>query len=77
MKIAGVNGRLYSSEALADAISRSKDESKGIELLVIDTDYYKTCMVDYHEGDRYPHLVREDSKPDYLDELVKSDVGTQ
>ena len=77
MKIAGVNGRLYSPEALADAISHSKDqngESKGIELLVIDTDYYKTCNVDYHGGDRYPHLVRDESKPDYLDEIVKSEV---
>ena len=77
MKIAGVNGRLYSSEALADAISHSKDESKGIELLVIDTDYYKTCNVDYQGGDRYPHLVRDESKPDYLDELVKSEAGIQ
>jgi predicted metalloprotease with PDZ domain len=75
MKIAGVNGRLFTTESLADAISRSKDESKGIELLVINADYYKTCTVDYHGGDRYPHLVRDESKPDYLDEIVKSEAG--
>lgn len=77
MKIAGVNGRVYSQEALAEAITHSKDDSKGIELLVINTDYYKTCTVDYHGGDRYPHLVRDESKPDYLDEIVKSEATTQ
>ena len=75
MKIAGVNGRLFTTESLADSITHSKDESKGIELLVINADYYKTCIVDYHGGDRYPHLVRDESKPDYLDEIVKSGAG--
>jgi hypothetical protein len=30
--------------------------------------------VDYHGGEKYPHLERENGKPDLLDEIVKSVV---
>jgi hypothetical protein len=43
-------------------------------LLVINDEYYFTVNVDYHLGQRYPHLKRDDSKPDYLDELIKAHV---
>ena len=39
--------------------------------LVVNDDYYKACQVDYHGGQRYPHLERDAGKPDYLDELIK------
>lgn len=71
MKIVGVNGRLFTPEILGGAISASKDSQKPIEVLLVDDDYYRTANIDYHGGDRYPHLVRNDSKPDYIDELVK------
>ena len=56
---------------LADAITASRNNSHGIELLVIDNDYYKTCVVDYHGGDRFPHLVRDETKPDYLGQILQ------
>ena len=34
-------------------------------------DQYKTVRVDYHDGLKYPHLVRDKSKPDTLTELLK------
>jgi hypothetical protein len=71
MKIAGVNGRVFTRDVLDDAIKAGKDNSEPIKLLVIDEDYYKTVPVDYHGGERYPHLVRVESKPDYLDDLIK------
>jgi predicted metalloprotease with PDZ domain len=71
MKIAGVNGRVFTTELLDDAIKASRDNPAPIQLLVIDDDYYKTAEVDYHGGKRYPHLARVESKPDYLDELIK------
>jgi len=75
MKIAGVNGRVFTRDVLDDAIKASKDNSEPIRLLVIDEDYYKTVTVDYHGGERYPHLVRVESKPDYLDDLIKPRAG--
>jgi hypothetical protein len=40
-------------------------------LLVLNDDYYRTCTIDYHGGERFPHLVREENKADLLDELAK------
>jgi predicted metalloprotease with PDZ domain len=74
MKIVGVNGRLFTPEILADAISASKDSQNPIEVLLVDDDYYRTAKIDYRGGDRYPHLVRDDSKPDYIDDLVKPEA---
>jgi predicted metalloprotease with PDZ domain len=77
MKVVGVNGRLYTHDLLEDAIKASKDNSQPISLLVLIDDYYKTCNIDYHGGERYPHLVRNESKPDYLDELDKPRVSSE
>jgi predicted metalloprotease with PDZ domain len=71
MKIVGVNGRIFTTDLLDDAIKASKSGPQGIELLVVNDDYYKTCVIDYHGGERYPHLVRDPSKPDYLNEILK------
>jgi len=71
MKVIGVNGRLFTQDGLEDAIKAAKNTSKPISLLVVSDDYYRTCDVDYHDGERYPHLVRENEKPDYLSEVIK------
>jgi predicted metalloprotease with PDZ domain len=71
MKVAGVNGRVFKPEFLADAIRASRDSARPIELLVVADDYYKICTIDYHAGERYPHLVRDSAKPDYLSEILK------
>jgi hypothetical protein len=62
---------VYKPEFLSDAIKASKNNSQPIQLLVVSDEYYKTCTIDYHGGERYPHLVRDTSRPDYLDELLK------
>lgn len=69
MKVLGVNGRLYTSDVLADAIAVSKDNA--IELLVSGDSDYRMATLDYHGTQRYPELVRDESKPDYIDELIK------
>lgn len=71
MKIAGVNGRVYTHDGLEDAIKAEQP----IELLVIADDYYKTVTVDYRGGPKYPHLERVEGKPDLLDELIKARAG--
>jgi predicted metalloprotease with PDZ domain len=72
MKVVGVNGRKFSAEVLHGAIKTAKSSSNPIELLVENTDYYKTYKLDYHEGEKYPHLVRDESKPDLLGEIIKA-----
>jgi hypothetical protein len=33
-------------------------------------DYIVPVNIDYHDGQRYPVLVRDDSQKDYLDEIT-------
>lgn len=70
MKIAAVEGHPYSSAALDDAILAAESNSSPIELIVQNGAEFKTVSVDYHGGLRYPHLVRDESKPDYLTEIL-------
>lgn len=72
MKVVGVNGRLYRHDLLEDAIKDAKESSKPISLLVVIDEFYKTVEVNYHGGEKNPHLKRDESKPDYLDELIKA-----
>ena len=71
MTIKAVNGRAFTPGLLHVALKATKTSDQPIKLLVLNDDYYKTCTVVYHGGERYPHLVREEGKPDYLDQLVK------
>jgi predicted metalloprotease with PDZ domain len=72
MKLIAVNGRKYSAEVLRDALKAGKGGSTPLELLIENTDYYKTYKLDYHGGEHYPHLVRDESKPDLLSEIYKA-----
>ena len=78
MKVIGVNGRTYTHDLLEDAITASaKDQSLPITLLYVDDEFIHTATVNYHGGERSPHLVRDDAKPDYLDDLIKARVGSK
>jgi predicted metalloprotease with PDZ domain len=77
VKIIGVNGRVYTEELLSEAIKDAKDGSQPITLLVVVDDYFRTCTITYHDGARYPHLVRDGERPDYLDESIKPHAANQ
>lgn len=72
MKLVAVNGREFSSEVLRDALKTGKNSKEPLELLVENADYYNTYKIDYHEGEKYPHLVRDESKSDTLSEIMKA-----
>ncbi len=76
MKVIGVNGRVYTHDGLEDAIQQAKDGAKPITILFVSDDYYRTATIDYHGGGRFPHLTRDEGKPDYLDELIKAHAGS-
>ena len=71
MKLIAVNGRRYAADDLRTAIQAAMTNSAPIELLVENDDYFKTCKVDYHGGERYPWLERDESKPDLLTAILK------
>jgi hypothetical protein len=66
-----VNGREYSGAALRRAIADAVKDPAPIVLIVKDGDYYKTVSIDYHGGEKYPHLVRDKSKPDLLSDIIR------
>ena len=72
MTIVAVNGHKFSSDAWHDAIAAAKNSPTLIELIVENSDYFRTVKLDYHDGEKYPHLVRDDSKPDLLTEIYKA-----
>jgi predicted metalloprotease with PDZ domain len=72
MKIVAVNGRRVTADVWRDAIRSSKTSSAPIELIVENTDYFRVVKLDYHGGEKFPHLVRDESKPDLLTEIFRA-----
>jgi predicted metalloprotease with PDZ domain len=72
MKIVAVNGRKFSPDAWHDAIHAAKTSPSPIELIIENTEYFRVVKLDYHDGEKYPHLVRDDSKPDLLTEIYRA-----
>jgi len=72
MKIVAVNGRRFSADVWRDAMRAAKNSPSPIELIVENTDYFRVVKLDYHGGEKYPHLVRDESKPDLLTEIYRA-----
>ena len=70
-KLTVVNGTAFSKEALHAAIHASKGNTTPIHLMVQDENSVASVDVDYHDGERYPALVRVTGTPDYLSEISK------
>jgi predicted metalloprotease with PDZ domain len=71
MRVAAVNDRAYTPDLLNDALKASTKNDQPIRFLVLNDDYYRTCSINYHGGERFPHLVRVEGKPDLLDDIAK------
>ncbi|MDI1446840.1 hypothetical protein [Polyangium sp. 6x1] len=71
MKLIAVNGRQWSADELRSALRTAKKTRKPLELLVENAGFYRTYFVNYTEGEKYPHLVRDASRPDLLREIIK------
>jgi predicted metalloprotease with PDZ domain len=69
-KIVALNGQQYSPEALVEAIEAGKTAGAPMQLIVANGADYQTLSLDYHGGARYPHLERDENKPDYLSEII-------
>ena len=72
MRLIAVNGRKWAPDILRDAIRRAKNGKDPIELLAENGDFFQTYAVDYHGGERYPHLEPISGKTDLLSEIVKT-----
>jgi predicted metalloprotease with PDZ domain len=66
-----VNGRKFTSDLLHDALKAGKGNGPNLELLVMNGDYFKTFTINYHDGEKFAHLVRDESTPDILSDIIK------
>jgi predicted metalloprotease with PDZ domain len=69
--IVGINGQAYDAADLTDWVKSSASRTGPLSLLVRIKDEFKTVMLDYHSGLRYPHLRRTGSGPARLDDILK------
>ena len=76
MRLVAVGGRKWSPEVLRQALRDAKSTQSPMELLVQNGDVYKTYAVNYHDGERYPFLERDPSRPDLLGQIVASRAST-
>lgn len=73
-RIVAINGRQFSGSLLHRVVRESPRTTGPIALLIKDGEYYKTLNVDYHDGEKYPHLVRDKSKPDLISDIIRPRV---
>jgi predicted metalloprotease with PDZ domain len=71
-KLIAVNNRQFTPTTLRETVAKTASIDKAIELLIRTGDYYEVHRVDYHGGERYPHLTRDSSLPDLLSEIIKA-----
>jgi predicted metalloprotease with PDZ domain len=71
MKVIAINGRKYSKDVMRAALRAGTRDKQPLAILAENGEYFNTYQVNYHEGEKYPHLVRDESKPDLLGEITK------
>jgi predicted metalloprotease with PDZ domain len=70
MTVVAVDGKAYTPSVLRDAVTVAKTRKTPIQLLVNNEGALQTFSLDYHGGQVYPHLTRDNSKPDLLTQTI-------
>jgi len=69
MQVAEVNGTRFSLSGIEDAVRRS-DSGPTPELTIVNGASTARRRLEYHDGARYPRLVRDPSRPDLLTKIL-------
>lgn len=72
MMVTQVNGEKWSIPAFRKAIVRAKDPSHALDLTLQQGRRQLECRLQYHEGEKYPHLQRIQGKEDLLQKIFAS-----
>jgi predicted metalloprotease with PDZ domain len=70
-KIIAVNTVGYSDDGFKNALKNAKSTSEPLEFIVSNDNHFRTLKIDYHGGEKYPHLERDNSAPDLLADILK------
>ena len=69
MKIMGIEGHTWSRQRFADIMATS-GVNGSIELMTVSGDRISTTTITYDGGPRYMTLVRDESRPDILADIL-------
>ena len=69
-KLVAVNGIAYDADRLKEDLTAAKANHRPIELLVQNGDHYRTVVIPYNGGLRYPHLEKVGTGPAALDAIL-------
>ncbi|HEY6926886.1 MAG TPA: hypothetical protein VI653_25595 [Steroidobacteraceae bacterium] len=75
-KLIAVDSYKFSTDLLRTAIRAALSTKAPIELLTMNKDVYETFKVDYHEGEKYPHLERVSGGTDMMSQIIAPRVRT-
>ena len=70
MKIMAISGKIFTRDSLKSAIAAAKGTTVPIHLIVQNETAVVEADINYHEGERYPALVRVEGTPAYLDDIL-------
>ena len=70
-KLISVDNRQFTPTVLRESVQRTASGAHGVELLIKNGEYYSMHRFTYEGGEKYPHLVRDKSKPDILSKIIE------
>lgn len=70
-----VDNQDYSNDTLDYVIKQSEHSATPTVFTVEQDGWHKTLGVNYHDGPRYPHLVRIPGTPDMLAKIMAPHAG--
>ena len=71
-KITSVNGQGFSLSTLREAVRSTQGTSGPIEIAAQNGGQSATYRIDYRDGERYPHLERDNGRPDVLSAIIQA-----
>jgi predicted metalloprotease with PDZ domain len=69
-QVLAVDGFAFDADTLKSAIRAGIHSSEPLELIVREGARFRTVRIDYHDGLRYPHLVRDAARAAVLDQIL-------
>ncbi|MDE1887901.1 MAG: M61 family metallopeptidase [Gammaproteobacteria bacterium] len=75
MQIQALDGQSYSRDTLNYVMKQAQHSATATAFLVKQDGWYKTLDVNYHDGPRYPHLVRIPGTTDMLAAIMAPHAG--
>ncbi|MGH8319896.1 MAG: M61 family peptidase [Steroidobacteraceae bacterium] len=76
MTIAAVEGQTYTDDVLKYVSTQAEHSDGPTTFLVQQDGWYHTYQVNYHDGPKYPHLVRIPGTPDMLAKIMAPHAGS-